>query len=98
MSEDDLTRSNLQLVYNVERILDAHTHPTGMEGRVPRAQCFSLLRWAATRRGDRGRGYHTRVGLVLRRAGGLESRRVILRAKEMGWCGPRFSSSLQWPR
>ncbi len=37
MSEDDVSQSNLQLVYNVERILDAHTHLTGMEGRVPRA-------------------------------------------------------------
>ncbi len=32
MSEDGGARSDLQVVYNLDRILDAHTHLTGMEG------------------------------------------------------------------
>ena len=32
MSEDGGGRSDLQVVYNLDRILDCHTHLTGMEG------------------------------------------------------------------
>ncbi len=32
MSEDDGGRSGLRVVYNLDRILDCHTHLTGMEG------------------------------------------------------------------
>ena len=31
MSEDGGDRSDLQVVYNVDKILDCHTHLTGME-------------------------------------------------------------------
>ena len=32
MSEDGASQSDLQVVYNIDRILDCHTHLTGMEG------------------------------------------------------------------
>jgi hypothetical protein len=32
MSEDDGARSRREALYNLDRILDVHTHLTGMEG------------------------------------------------------------------
>ena len=32
MSEDGANQGNLEVVYNVDRLLDCHTHLTGMEG------------------------------------------------------------------
>jgi hypothetical protein len=42
MSEDGSDQGNLEVTYNVDRILDAHTHLTGQESAEEILECMDF--------------------------------------------------------